>query len=142
MTNGDSRKRAAAAMAGVLLAGAALGVAATRVFEHRLGGRHVQMSSDEYRERLLNKLTADLDLDEGQQASVDEILDEIGARFQEVINAIEPEFEAIRAERAARIMALLDGEQQAKYEALLAERRERREARSQRQHLNLGRGGP
>ena len=70
-------------------------------------------------------------MDAEQQQSVEEILDEISERFREVRDAIEPEMEAIRGERAARIKSLLDQEQEAKYEQILERRRHRREEQSQ-----------
>ena len=60
------------------------------------------------------------------------ILDEIGERLRRVREAGEPECEAIRSERADRIMALLDAEQQVKYEQILDERRRRRERHENR----------
>ena len=86
------------------------------------------MSPHEYRRGLLRQLTSDLRLTERQQADVEAILDEIGERFRSVREAIEPELEAMRAERADRILALLDGAQRVQYEKMLEERRRRREA--------------
>ena len=42
--------------------------------------------------------------------------------------AIEPEFEAIRGERADRIMAICDERQKERYRQILEERKKRREA--------------
>ena len=132
MTMGRDKRRAAVAMAVVFVAGAIVGLAATRVYHHRHGGMGGRLSAEEYRTHLLDQLTEDLGLDAEQQQSVEEILDEIDERFREVRDAIEPEMEAIRGERAARIMSLLDQEQEAKYEQILEQRRHRREEQSQR----------
>ena len=133
MTAAQSRRRAAMAMAAVFIAGTVLGLAATRVYDQRLGRRGQDIDSpDEYRQRLLRNLTANLALDPGQQEAVDEILGEIGHRFRAVRDAIEPEFDAIRSERAERIMALLDQVQRAKYESILEKRRRHREAEARR----------
>ena len=121
------------AMAAVFIAGTVLGLAATRVYDQRLGRRGQDIiSPGEYRQRLLGHLSADLALDPGQQEAVDEILVEIERRFREVHDAIEPEMDAIRSERAERIMALLDQVQRAKYESILKERRKHREERDRR----------
>ena len=132
MTAGQSRQRAAMAMAAVFVAGAVLGLAATRVYDHRLGGNGRGISPGEYRQRLLEQLTADLALDPGQQERVEGILVEIGERYRSVRDAMEPELDAIRSERAERIMALLDQLQRAKYESILEERRQRREEGARR----------
>ena len=134
MTNGQTRKRAALWLAAVFVAGAVLGIAATRFYSGRLDGGW-RMSPHEYRLQLLAKLTEDLGLDEGQQGEVEGILDEIGERFRLVREAIEPELEAIRGERADRIMSLLDQRQRAKYESILEERERRREEHAAR-HAN------
>lgn len=133
MTTGQSRRRAAMAMAVVFIAGVVLGLAATRVYDQRLGRRGPDpISPGEYRQRLLQQLTADLALDPGQQEAVEEIMIEIEQRFREVRDAIEPEMDAIRSERAERIMALLDQMQRAQYESILEERRRHREERARR----------
>lgn len=131
MTNGQTKKRAALWLAAVFVAGAVLGIAATR-FHGRGPVSSWRISPHEYRMQLLEKLTEDLGLDEDQQKEVEVILDEIGERFRAVREAIEPEFEAMRGERADRIMSLLDQGQRAKYETILEERRRRREAHSGR----------
>ena len=131
MTNGQTRKRAALWLGLVFVAGAVLGIAATHFHTGRLGGGW-RISPHEYRLQLLAKLTEDLGLDEGQQREVEVILDEIGERFRSVREAIEPELEAIRGERAERIMSLLDQRQRAKYESILEERERRREEHARR----------
>ncbi len=125
MTAGQTKKQAALALAAVFAAGASLGFAATRFYER--GSGPLDLDPRQFRNRLLDSLTEDLDLSEDQQAKVELILDEIGERFQSVRDAIEPEMEAIRMERAERIMLCLLPPQQAKYEAILEERQRRRE---------------
>ncbi len=136
MTNGQTRKRAALWLAAVFVAGAVLGIAATRFHDGRPDARG-SLSPREYRSQLLEKLSRDLGLDEGQQQQVEAILDEIGERFRAVREAIEPEFEAIRGERADRIMSVLDQGQRAKYQTILEERERRREAHAAR-HSSKG----
>ncbi len=127
MTLTQSRRQAALALASVCIAGALLGGAAVHSYSSR-DGRPPQRSASEYRARLLDKLGLDLGLDQDQRDQVEGILDETDQRFISVREAIEPEFEAIRNERADRIMSLLDPEQQIKYGEILEERRRRREA--------------
>ncbi len=126
MTSGQTKKRAALSLAAVFVAGAALGFAATRFYGSN-AGRPSGMTPEQYRAQLLDTLTGRLGLTETQQASVEEILDEIGNRFQSVRDAIEPEMEAIRAERGERIMLVLEPSQRTEYEQILEERKRKRE---------------
>ncbi len=125
MTAGQTKKRAAMALTAVFFAGVALGFAAARLGMGR--GGPSDMTPRQYRGYLLDSLTKELRLTLDQQIKVEEILDEIGERFQSVRDAIEPEMEAIRMERAERIMLCLQPEQQARYEKILEERRRRRQ---------------
>jgi hypothetical protein len=58
------------------------------------------------------------------------IFDEINDRFREVRDAMEPEFEAIRSERADRVMGLLTSEQKLEYQVMLNERQRARDEKS------------
>lgn len=126
MTLQQPKRRALLALASVCLAGAALGAAGVYSFTVR-GGPGRNLAPAEYRTRLLNHLTEDLELDIEQREQIAAILDEIGERYQSVREAIEPELEAIRRQRADRIMSVLYEDQQVKYEKILEERRRRRE---------------
>ena len=126
MTTGQTKKRAALSLAAVFVAGAALGFAATQFYGSNVG-RSSGMTPQQYRAQLLDTLTGRLGLTETQQARVEEILDEIGDRFQSVSDAMKPEMEAIRAERGERIMLVLEPSQRPEYEQILEERKRRRE---------------
>ncbi len=126
MTLQQPKRRALLALASVCLAGAALGAAGVYSFTVH-GGPGRNLAPAEYRTRLLNHLTEDLELDIEQRQQIAAILDEIGERYQSVREAIEPELEAIRRQRADRIMSVLYEDQQVKYEKILEERRRRRE---------------
>ena len=126
MTPSKSKSRAILALASVCLAGAVLGAVGAYSYSVR-GGQGRSLAPAEYRMRLLNHLTEDLELDMEQREQITTILEEIGERYQSVREAIEPELEAIRRQRADRIMSVLYADQQAKYEKILEERRRRRE---------------
>ena len=85
------------------------------------------MTAAQYRKNLVASLDEDLNLDDEQVAEILEILDDVGDRWFQVRDAMEPEFEAIRQERAERILAVLDPEQRRVYEGILEEREKRRE---------------
>lgn len=137
MTSNQSKKRAALALAAVFVAGAALGFAGSR-FAGRGGHGAWEMTARQYRSHLLHTLVSRLDLTEDQQGKVEGILDEIGDRFESVRDAIEPEMEAIRAERTERIMLVLEPSQRAKYEVILEERSRRRERHMERHRRGAG----
>ena len=126
MTLSKSKTRAILALASVCLAGAVLGAVGVYSYSVR-GGQSRNLAPAEYRTRLLNHLTEDLELDLEQREQIANILEEIGERYQSVREAIEPELEAIRRQRADRIMSVLYEDQQVKYQEILEERRRRRE---------------
>lgn len=127
-----SKRSAALYLALVFLGGAAFGFATSRFYSAQTAEAKEASDSPttarEYRRNLVNELDQDLNLDEDQVSEVMNILDEVGERFIEIRDAMEPEFEAIRAERAAMIMGVLTPEQQVRYARILEERdRARRE---------------
>jgi Spy/CpxP family protein refolding chaperone len=71
-------------------------------------------------------------LDAAQSDEVSRIYDGIGEKYKQVRDEMEPRFDAIRKQRAEQIMAVLNPEQQAKYQSMLEERRRKREQRSSR----------
>ena len=54
------------------------------------------------------------------------IYDDVGEQYHVLREKIDPEVKELRAQRAERIMALLDDEQKTKYQELLAERERKR----------------
>ncbi len=79
---------------------------------------------------MLQSLDERLNLSDEQLGEVIVIFDEINDRFREVRDAMEPEFEAIRSERADRVMSLLTPEQQAEYQLMLEEQERARNERA------------
>jgi Spy/CpxP family protein refolding chaperone len=127
------KKIAALYLGAVFAAGSVFGVAAYRFYavstaQAEFQGSTQQVSPQEFRERMVLKLEAELGLSPEQTDQVEEIYDYIGERWLDVRDAMEPEFEAMRKERADRIMAILSPEQQQKYHNILEEKRLRREA--------------
>jgi hypothetical protein len=115
----------------VFTAGAIFGVAAYRFYAVNSAQANLQvtpLSPQEYRARTVSKLQRELGLSTEQTAELQKIYDYIGERWHEVRDAMEPEFEAMRKERAERIMGILTPEQQQKYRAILEEKRRKREA--------------
>lgn len=126
-----SRRTAALYLALVFAAGAAFGVAANEFYSTKVASAvNRRPTASEYRQKIIDDLTRDLDLDAAQVAQVSQIYDGIGEKYKQVRDEMEPRFDAIRKLRAEQIMAVLSPEQRAKYQSLLEERRRKREQRS------------
>ena len=121
--------KAAWYLALVFAAGAAAGFAANDFYRAQTAeARETQPNTASgYHARLVQELDSRLNLDDDQVSEILLVLDEVGDRFFEVRDAMEPEFEAIRRERAERVMALLSPAQRLEYEKVLEERRIERE---------------
>lgn len=127
-----SKSAAAFYLSLVFLGGAAFGFATSQFYTARVAkaeeGDSFQTAA-EYRKTLVASLDSDLNLDDDQVSEILQILDDVGERWYQVRDAMEPEFEAIRQERAERIMAVLSPDQRLTYEKILEERRRRRAER-------------
>jgi hypothetical protein len=131
MTGSGSKKVAALYLTAVFAAGAVFGIAAYRFYAASTASAEFQatpVTPQEYRERTVSKLQTELALSPEQTAEVQKIYDYIGERWHDVRDAMEPEFEAMRKERADRIMGILDEGQQQKYREILEAKRRKREA--------------
>lgn len=119
----------------VFIAGAAFGFAGSQFYTARVATADETdtiRTAAQYRKNLVASLDQDLNLDDDQVSEILEVLDDVGDRWYQVRDAMEPEFEAIRQERAARIMAVLSPEQRLSYEKILEERRRRRQESDRR----------
>ena len=118
----------------VFVAGGALGFSVNQFYSAQVAEADdrpcTPLTATEYRQRLMATLDAQLNLDDDQESEILMILDDIGERWHAVRDAMEPEFGAIRQERAERIMGILTPGQQTKYAAILEERERLREAAS------------
>jgi hypothetical protein len=125
----QSRTRAGLYLAAVFIAGSAFGFSMNQFYSQPTAEAGVDAAAA-YRRDLLHSLDERLDLSDEQLGEVIVIFDEINDRFREVRDAMEPEFEAIRSERAERVMGLLTAQQKAEYQLMLAERQRVREAKA------------
>lgn len=125
----QSRTRAGLYLAAVFIAGSAFGFSMNQFYSQPTVEAGVNAAAA-YRRDLLHSLDERLDLSDEQLSEVIAIFDEINDRFREVRDAMEPEFEAIRSERAERVMSLLTAKQQAEYQLMLDERQRARDEKS------------
>lgn len=136
--NRDDTSKAALYLGLVFAAGALVGFAANDFYRTRTAEARVPQArtASEYYSKLVQELDERLNLDDDQVSEILLVLDEVGDRFFEVRDAMEPEFEAIRRERAQRIMAMLSPAQQREYEKMLEERRIKQEEERRRYRNN------
>lgn len=123
-------RMAAVYLAVVFVAGGLFGFVAHGLYSQK-GTRAENRPSNprEFRQRYVTRLHRDLSLTPEQLTQVTAILDETGERFQELRERMSPEFDIIRQQQRARIMALLSPEQQGKYQKMLEEWRRQHEQR-------------
>ena len=125
----QSRTRAGLYLAAVFIAGSAFGFSTSQFYSQPTAEAGVDAAAA-YRRDLLHSLDERLDLSDEQLSEMIAIFDEIRDRFREVRDAMEPEFEAIRSERADRVMGLLNPQQKAEYQLMVDERQRAREERA------------
>lgn len=125
----QSRTRAGLYLAAVFIAGSAFGFSMGQFYSQPTVEAGVDAAAA-YRRDLLHSLDERLNLTDEQLGEVIVIFDEINDRFREVRDAMEPEFEAIRSERADRVMGLLTSEQKLEYQVMLNERQRARDEKS------------
>lgn len=144
--NAHSKRTAALYLALVFCAGAMFGLSVDRF----IGAESARASgkgepgvtpASEFRRMLVEKLDEELDLDESQVNGILAILGDVEERWHALRDAMEPEFEALRQERASRISSLLDDRQRSIYEGMIEERRRAREEKL-RIHRELSHPGP
>jgi len=128
--NGQPKKIAALYLGLVFVADSVLGAAAHRFYAVQTADARVSQparkSSKERRAELVTCLRDQIKLTQEQAAEVSAIYDDVGEQYHEVRQTIDPEVKALRAQRAERIMGLLDDEQKIKYKEILAERERKR----------------
>jgi Spy/CpxP family protein refolding chaperone len=117
-------RMAALYLAVVFVAGGLFGVVAHGLYTQKTARAS---NPKEFRERYVAKLQKDLSLTPEQMPQVTAILDQTSDRFREIREKMSPEFAAIRQQQRAQIMALLNPEQQVKYQQILDEWRRKRE---------------
>ena len=79
-------------------------------------------------EQMFEKMRRELDLDERQSAEARKILDETRNEYRALRSEARPRFDAIRQSARTRIRALLNPEQQKRFDARVAEKDARRDA--------------
>lgn len=107
---------------GVTVGGLGLGV-----YHARAGGSQRGGTPEAFQARLLQRLTTELNLRPDQREQVQAVLRDSGREFARLREEMRPRYQEIRARSRERMLAVLDPEQQVKFEALRAEWQRRAE---------------
>jgi len=128
--NGRSKAWAVALLLGAFLIGGVTGA----VLDRTLAGKAAREASDSRRSRdrgasYLDWLTQELTLSEEQRTQVAAILERNRAEVAALWEGTRPVFEELRNRLRAEVRELLDEEQQAAYDSLIASERDRHRRR-------------
>ena len=110
-------------LSGVLIGGFGLRLYMVRTVNASVA--HKEPSAEQFRRQYLNEMQRKLGLDAAQVSSINAVLDDTKARFQEIHKQIEPQVKALKQGQVEKIRALLTPEQRPKYDQWRAERERR-----------------
>jgi len=125
---GYTRLKLWLAVAAVFALGCATGALLDSAYRLRVDAAREAGHGRRSPERMLEKMRRDLDLDERQAAEVRKIVDETRNEYRSLRGEARPRFDAIRQSARTRIRALLNPEQQKRFDARVAEKDARRDA--------------
>lgn len=110
-------------LSGVLIGGFGLRLYMVRTVNASVA--HQEPSAEQFRRQYLNEMQRKLGLDAAQVSSINAVLDDTKARFQEIHKQIEPQVKALKQGQVESIRVLLTPEQRPKYDQWRAERERR-----------------
>jgi Spy/CpxP family protein refolding chaperone len=118
---------------GVFLLGCVTGASLDSLYRLRAGGSERSMERGR-RGDPFEKMKGDLNLTEQQATDVRAIIDQSREEFRALRNEVNPRYDAVRQAARSRIRALLNAEQQQRFDAKMAERDAHREEDKKRDH--------
>jgi Spy/CpxP family protein refolding chaperone len=130
---GTTRLKIWLVVLGVFLLGCVTGASLDSLYRLRAGGRERSVERGR-RGDIFEKLKSELNLTEQQSTDVRAIIDQSQEEFRALRNEINPRYDAVRAAARSRIRALLNPEQQQRFDAKMAERDAHREEGKKRDH--------
>lgn len=117
------------AVAAIFVTGCATGALLDSAYRLRVdAARESGRGGRRNHEQMFEKMRLDLNLDERQAAEARKILDETRNEYRALRSEARPRFDTIRQSARTRIRALLNPEQQKRFDARVAEKDARREA--------------
>ncbi|HEY0380315.1 MAG TPA: hypothetical protein VGC87_25610 [Pyrinomonadaceae bacterium] len=124
---GTTRLKIWLVVVGVFLLGGVTGAALDSVYRLRAsGGERHEGRGQRNKEKLFEEMKRDLGLTDQQATGIRAVLDETRNEYKALREKCRPQYDAARAAARARIRALLNPEQQQKFDARTAERDARR----------------
>ena len=126
---GMTRLKIWSVVVGVFVLGGVTGAALDSVYRLKASGdgpRHVRRGGPGQDEKRFEEMKRDLSLTDEQAGQVRAILDETRNEYKTLREKCRPQYDAARASARARIRALLNAEQQQKFDAKTAEHDARR----------------
>ena len=115
----------------VFLLGAASGAIVTHMVQRANHESFLKGGTEVREEVIVKRLARKLDLDQQQQQQVKIIVHENHAAMQDIRKKSQPQLETLLEQGQKRINAILRPEQQEKFQKIIAERKERRQGKSQ-----------
>ena len=106
----------------IFLSGVLVGAFGHRLYTVNTVSANPLRSPEEFRKRYVAEMESRLKLRPDQVAQLNTFLDQTRARLHEVHDRYRPEMESIRHEQNGKIKAMLDEQQRAEYDKILAER--------------------
>ncbi|HEX8283337.1 MAG TPA: hypothetical protein VF588_08285 [Pyrinomonadaceae bacterium] len=125
---GATRLKLWLAVAAVFALGCVTGAFLDSAYRLRAGAAREESRGRRNPDHVFDKMRRDLDLDERQAAEARKILDESRNEYRALRSEARPRFDAIRQSARTRIRALLNPEQQKRFDARVAEKDARRDA--------------
>ena len=125
---GTTRLKIWLVVVGVFLLGGVTGAALDSVYRLKARGveRHDGRGGQRNKEKLFEEMKSDLGLTDQQATEIHAILEETRNEYRALREKCRPQYDAARAAARTRIRALLNPEQQQKFDARAAERDARR----------------
>jgi Spy/CpxP family protein refolding chaperone len=131
---GTTRLKIWLVVLGVFVLGCVTGASLDSLYRLKAGGSQRTDDRGGRRGDIFEKMKSDLNLTEQQATDVRAIIDQSREEFRALRNEVSPRYDAVRAAARSRIRALLNAEQQQRFDTKMAERDAHREEDKKRDH--------
>lgn len=118
--NSNSRLKTWLVLVAVFLLGAVTGVGLSGVYRSKVNASFRESRARGH-EAMFEKIRTDLNLNADQSKEMQKILDETAGDFRTLRGELRPRYEELRLKARGRMRAILNSEQQQKFDSLMAE---------------------
>ena len=119
---------------GVFVLGCVTGASLDSLYRLRASGDERSVRGWRDRGNRFEEMKRDLNLTDQQASAIQSIIEQSREKYRALRTETSPRFDAVRAEAQAQIRALLNPEQQQRFDAEIAKKRQRREEGKRREH--------